>query len=92
MLSHKKPLWGGFMRPPVNEQRQSEDRTDPQHMVTHPDELAQWNYDRGEYFEIGTVFTVIAGLLNILAIYDAYGGPLVIPPPEEKKDDKGGSS
>jgi hypothetical protein len=31
------------------------------------------------------VFTVIAGLLNILAIYDAYGGPLIIPPPEEKK-------
>jgi hypothetical protein len=34
---------------------------------------------------------VIAGLLNILAIYDAYGGPLVIPPPDEKKDDKEGS-
>jgi len=49
-----------------------------------------WNYDLGEMFEIGTVFTVIAGLLNILAIFDAYGGPLVIPPPEEKKkpDDK----
>ena len=36
------------------------------------------------------MFTVIAGLLNILAIFDAYGGPLVIPPPEDKKkaDDK----
>jgi hypothetical protein len=85
MLSHKDPLWGGFMRPPANEQKQSEDRTDANHIVSHPDELAQWNYERGEYFEIGTVFTVIAGLLNILAIYDAYGGPLVIPPPENKK-------
>jgi hypothetical protein len=27
------------------------------------------------YFELGTVFTMIAGLLNVLAIYDAYGGP-----------------
>src|SRR5262245_42344439 len=38
VLSHKDPLWGGFMRPPVNEQRQSKDRTDPEHTVTHPDE------------------------------------------------------
>ena len=50
----------------------------------HPDELAQWNYELGEYFEIGTVFTMIAGLLNILAIFDAYGGPLVVPTEEEK--------
>jgi hypothetical protein len=51
-----------------------------------PDELSKWNYDQGEYFEIGTVFTVVAGLLNLLVIFDAYGGPLVIAPPEEDKD------
>ena len=34
---------------------------------------------------MGTVYTVIAGLLNILVIFDAYGGPLVILPPESKK-------
>ena len=28
---------------------------------------------------------VAAGLLNLLAIFDAYGGPLVLPPPEDKK-------
>ena len=27
------------------------------------------------YFELGTVFTMIAGFLNVLAIYDAWGGP-----------------
>lgn len=27
------------------------------------------------YLELGTVFTMIAGLLNVLAIYDAWGGP-----------------
>jgi hypothetical protein len=26
-------------------------------------------------FELGTVFTMIAGFLNVLAIYDAWGGP-----------------
>jgi hypothetical protein len=98
-----EPLFGPspenkFMRPPytlANKPRDvpgfySEDQSDRQHTISHPDELAKWNYDLGEYFEIGTVFTVIAGLLNILAIFDAYGGPLVIPPADEKKkpDDK----
>ena len=27
------------------------------------------------FFELGTVYTMIAGLLNILVIYDAWGGP-----------------
>ncbi len=79
---HKiSPDGGGF---------QSEDQSDKGRVVQHPDELAKWNYDLGESFEIGTVFTVIAGLLNILAIFDAYGGPLVIPETDDKKkpDDK----
>jgi hypothetical protein len=85
---NKAPLISDkFMRPPANQPRTSRDRSDPSQMVQHPDELSQWNYELGESFEIGTVFTVIAGLLNILAICDAYGGPLIIPPPEKKKKD-----
>lgn len=88
------PLFGSslgnkFMRPPYKNRPEggfhSEDQTDRRRIVHHPDELAQWNYELGEFFEIGTVFTVIAGLLNILAIFDAYGGPLVIPPSEDQK-------
>jgi hypothetical protein len=89
---HKQPLFGdNFMRPPYDAPLpgtagfESVDETDHSNMVQHPDELAKWNYDLGDYFEIGTVFTVIAGLLNILAIYDAYGGPLIIIPPDDKK-------
>jgi hypothetical protein len=37
------------------------------------------------YWELGTVYTMIAGLLNILAIYDAWGGPAYSV--AEKKDD-----
>jgi hypothetical protein len=33
-------------------------------------------YDLNRYFEFGTVYTMIAGLLNVLAIYDAWGGPV----------------
>jgi hypothetical protein len=95
MQQKKDPLiadW--FMRPPYKDPPAhmpqgfvSQDQSDPKRRVQHADELAKWNYDLGEYFEIGTVFTVIAGLLNILAIYDAYGGPLIVPPEEEKKPD-----
>jgi TM2 domain-containing membrane protein YozV len=81
----KAPLFGELMRPPRPAPSESKDRTDPNHVVQHPDELAKWNYDLGDFFEIGTVFTVIAGLLNILAIYDAYGGPLIIIPDDKKK-------
>jgi hypothetical protein len=95
-LSDDPPLFGSVlgkwsMRPPrqVPPDREvgfrSKDPTDPERIVPHPDELAQWHYELGEYFEIGTVFTVIAGLLNILAIFDAYGGPLVLPTDENKK-------
>ena len=91
----KSPIFGdNFERPPYSSAPPdrpalliSKDLTDPHHEVVHPDELAKWNYELGDYFEIGTVFTVIAGLLNILAIYDAYGGPLVIAPPDDKRND-----
>jgi hypothetical protein len=95
MREHKAPLFGdNFMRPPYDFNYPppdrdkfftSEDMTDPNRRVVHPDELSKWNYDYGEYFDIGTVFTVIAGLLNVLVIFDAYGGPLVILPPEDPK-------
>ncbi len=88
---NKEPLWGGFMRPPREVPPadqgpgfESKDQSDPAHKVISPDELSKWNYDYGEFFDIGTVFTVIAGLLNVLVIFDAYGGPLVIPPPDDK--------
>jgi hypothetical protein len=82
--SGRGPLFGlELMRPPDMSQRYtSEDES--HNRVDHPNELAKWQHDLADSFELGTVFTVIAGLLNILAIYDAFGGPLIIPPPEPK--------
>lgn len=37
--------------------------------------LQDANGDLGKYFELGLVYTWIAGLLNILAIWDAFEGP-----------------
>jgi Family of unknown function (DUF6677) len=41
----------------------------------------------GRYFELGTIFTSIAGLLNIVVIFDAYAGP-VCQLPAHKEDEK----
>lgn len=53
------------------------------------DQLAEWHERYHGFFELGTLYTMVAGLLNVLAIYDAYAGPLVPteetdrPPPEK---------
>lgn len=54
-------------------------------------QLNDWHKTLNRYFELGTVYTMIAGLLNVLAIYDAWGGPvrfdIVEEPPPRKKED-----
>jgi hypothetical protein len=86
--NHEPPLLSGwtdkFFRPPRMDGDPPQSRDASGNQVLHPDELAKWNHDYNDMFEMGTVYTVIAGLLNILVIYDAYGGPLVILPPEDK--------
>ena len=48
-------------------------------------ELDRRHYRLRRFFELGTVYTMIAGLLNILAIYDAWGGPVIVEPGGGKK-------
>ena len=86
-IKHEKPplIHDKFMRPPrMQGDFRSKDHAGNE--VIHPDELAKWHHDLADRFEMGTVFTVIAGLLNVLVIYDAFSGPLVMPPHGEKKD------
>lgn len=68
----RAPLFKGMMAPPV--------------IDVNGDQLAQWHKTYHLYFELGTLYTMIAGLLNVLAIYDAYGGPVIIPPEEEGEE------
>ncbi len=78
----REPLLDGFMAPPV-----SSDRADPDPDARFQQRrftLDDLNYYLHTYFELGTVFTMIAGLLNVLAIYDAWGGPVFS---EEKHDE-----
>lgn len=63
-----EPRWYGFMAPPNRPVMESE-----------ADEIAAWYAVYGSGYEMGTWFTMIAGLLNFLVIYDAFGGPLAVP-------------
>ena len=48
-------------------------------------QLSEWYRTLHSFFELGTVYTMIAGLLNVLAIYDAWGGPVPLEVMDEKK-------
>ncbi|TWT94292.1 DUF6677 family protein [Neorhodopirellula pilleata] len=74
-----QPLWNGFMAPPNRPVIESE-----------ADEVAAWYAIYGSGYEMGTWFTMIAGLLNFLVIYDAFGGPLAVPISGRKKDSSPG--
>ena len=79
-----KPLGPHFMAPPTTISQ------DPD----IPDDLSELHLQYHSRFELGTLYTMIAGLLNVLAIYDAYAGPVVVSskeetergPPEERGD------
>ncbi len=40
--------------------------------------LDRWHFTSAHGFELGSLYTMIAGLLNYLVIFDAYSGPLPI--------------
>lgn len=71
-----RPLWKGFMAPPHRPVSEAQ-----------ADEVAAWYAVKGAGYEMGTWYTVIAGMLNILVIYDAYGGPLSTSISGRKRDE-----
>jgi hypothetical protein len=52
----------------------------------HESELDLLHKRLNHRFEIGSVYTMIAGLLNVLVIYDAFGGPAYARLKEEEDD------
>ena len=49
------------------------------------DQLAGWHRRLGKFFEIGTLYTMLAGMLNLLVIYDAWAGPLGLSAEEKNR-------
>ena len=81
---HGKPILNGFMAPPA----EPGGSNGPPSLPPPPSQmnLAWINRLLPHYFELGTIYTVIAGLLNILAVYDACCGP--VPAESAKKEDE----
>ena len=65
--SRQPPMFGSFMAPP----KRSHD--DPKGISPIIDEIRQ----KKPHFELGTYFVVIAGLMNLLVIFDAVDGPFI---------------
>lgn len=63
----RPPVWSGFMAPPAQGPGPFDEFGQPT--------VDRLHYGLHRFFELGTVYTMIAGLLNVLAIYDAWGGP-----------------
>jgi hypothetical protein len=74
--------WHGFMAPPRSSSPPANDANAAQ----------PTSHDLGlklsRYFELGTVYTTIAGLLNVLAIYDAWGGPVLGETAKKEEEDE----
>lgn len=51
-------------------------------------QLSLWHRRLGRFFDIGTLYTMLAGLLNLLVIYDAWAGPMRLVRPQEEDDDQ----
>lgn len=84
------PLWGcQFMAPPRGAFAPPRPGANAEGALAAQLTLDELHFRLREYFELGTVFTMIAGLLNILAIYDAWGGPVFAEPapPKDAKDE-----
>jgi len=86
-LSSGKKVWlNGFMAPP---------------RIPTPENVGDANQDQptaselqkrlSRYLELGMAYTMIAGLLNVLAIYDAWGGPVFTETAKKEDDEEEGS-
>jgi hypothetical protein len=53
--------------------------------------LSQWHSEASAGFELGTLYTAVAGLLNLLVIFDAFAGPMPLPHTDERRNRKGPS-
>jgi hypothetical protein len=86
-VRHESPVWPNIMVPPAPPHSDMNARygrrgawTPETNQVDTSGAVAEgehslWERTYGPGFELGTVYTMIAGLLNLLAIFDAFGGP-----------------
>ncbi len=75
-----RAIWD-FYEAPLQDQRSNE-------LAGESSDLDRAHKELGGRFELGVLYTMIAGLLNILAMYDAYEGPAYEDEEDESKSDR----
>ena len=78
--SMPRAVWD-FYEAPLQDQRSNE-------LAGESSDLDRAHKELGGRFELGILYTMIAGLLNILAMYDAYEGPAYEDDEDESKSDR----
>lgn len=73
---HITPFGSDFMRRPAVDSTVDRQWFNDQINHDQPTEAALWQLIYHGDYELGTVFTMIAGLLNLLVIFDAAAGPV----------------
>jgi hypothetical protein len=73
------PRWNGLMAPP-NSPGSEKPKGNPT--------LNNLHENLYRYFELGTIFTALAGFMNILVVFDAVSGPVIETENNEKKKKK----
>jgi hypothetical protein len=79
MNNHDRVWWNGFMAPPRPTQLPHDDPNVNQPTAHDLNKVLARN------FELAAFFTMVAGLLNVLAIYDAWAGPVFVQPVAKKE-------
>lgn len=70
-------LKDGFMAPPPGPVKADEN-----------DVLGMWHWDYKHMFDLGVLYTMVAGLLNFFAIYDAFCGPAILTEAQKEELDE----
>lgn len=83
----QEPILGGLMAPPILKSAQYSPRGVERRDYQDPNLPTSDNIRQylNRNFELGTIFTVVAGLLNIFVLLDAYSGPF----PEKEEENEG---
>lgn len=71
----ERKFLNGFMAPPPANPFTKSNR----------EALSRWHLEASAGFELGTLYTSVAGLLNLLVILDAFAGPMPLPQSDQRR-------
>lgn len=86
--SDKPLLFNGAFAPPARDQLGKEYTSTAKNPQLKNPSFDDIILALGGWFDIGTIYVAVAGLLNVLAMFDAFAGPVLSAAPERKSDEE----